>query len=517
MPVKAMHERGATAILIAISLLLLIGMAAVAIDIGAGKNERRLDQNTADASVMAAGVELMISGSVQEAVNAVKQYANTNLGRTVDQAEWTACADSEALPILSTVIPGVIGGSPCISFGNNSQGIAFAKVRVRVPNQSVPTTFGRVLGALSIETSAAAEADMDAVLNSGAFPSAIFANAQQGESFCIKTGTGSSNAASCGSPSSGDFGNFVPYFYTELAPGNPSTYCTSGNQPFPLSRVVADGLDHFLGTTPVIPGNRRNGADCPSFAGPAFPNRLDSGSGYSNSDITDGLIVGGNYDGPYTGRLTRKVWPSGTYGVANIFSFQVDNRPLWTYIDPSAAATGPAACSLAATGPTQNDGTNEADYILAQTRLTQCLSSNPPDGLFGADTDGVAGADIYLSPRLTIVPKYHQVLPIGNNSCCYDVKDFTPVFIEGVWTNNGPQWTCDGSMINVPGDYCQHEPGRTGTISITAAGQRKIDSASATVVSCEVLPGPEAPAERCNKIGTGGSTVTIFANLFLTR
>lgn len=516
-------QKGATAITLAASMMLLMGMAALAIDIGAGKNERRLDQNTADASVLAGGVELIVSGGLQQAVNAIKQYVDTNLGRTVAPADWTACTDPDALPVLSTSIPGVVGGSPCISFGSSTQGVAYAHVRVRVPNQDVPTSFGRILGFVNLETSAAAEAELLSTTASGAFPSAVFSGAAGGDSFCIKTGTGAANSASCGSPSSGDFGNFVPYFYTEVAPGNPSSLCTSGNQPAPLSRIIADGLDHFLGTTPSVPGNRRNGDNCPGFPGPAFPNRLDSGSGYSNADITSGLISGGSYDGAFTGRLTRKIWNPATYGTASLFGFTIDNRPLWTYIDP-AVVSGPgvpASCVTAAAGPARNNGpADEAAYVAAQAAMLSCLAdANVPDGLLGADTDGVAGPDIYLTPRLVIVPKYHQAASIGNNACCYDVKDFVPVFIDGLWTDNGPQWTCDGGMVNDPtNDYCKHEPGRTGTINIGSVGNRRVDSASASVLSCEVLPGPEPALERCKKVSTiGGNTITIFLNLVLTR
>lgn len=516
-------QRGATAITLAASLMLLMGMAALAIDIGAGKNERRLDQNTADASVLAGGVELIVSGGIQQAVDSIKQHVDTNLGRSVSAADWAACTDPSALPVLSSAIPGVVGGSPCISFGSSTQGVAYAHLRVRVPNQDVPTSFGRILGFVNLETAAAAEAELLSTTASGAFPSAVFSGAAGGDTFCIKTGTGAANSTSCGSPSTGDFGNFVPYFYTELDPGNPSSLCTSGNQPAPLSRIIADGLDHFLGSTPTVPGNRRNGADCPGFPGPGFPNRLDSGSGYSNADVTSGLISGGNYDGAYTGRLTRKLWNSGTYGTAQIFGYEIDNRPLWTYIDPAViAAPGvPASCQAAATGPTRNDGpADEAAYVAAQTDMADCLADpNVPDSLLGADTDGVAGPDIYLTPRLVIVPKYHQAGPIGNNSCCYDVMDFVPVFIDGVWTDNSPQWTCNGGMVNDPtNDYCKHEPGRTGTISIGSVGNRRVDSASASVLSCEVLPGPEPALERCKKVSSiGGGTITIFLNLVLTK
>ncbi len=521
-PFSPQSDRGATAVTVAITMVVIMGMAAVAIDAGGGFVERRLDQNTADTGVLSAGVELIVSGDVQTAIDSVKAIVDNNLDRTVTNADWAACADSSALAIPSNTIPGVVGGSNYISFGDNDDGVAFAKIRVRVPNQTSPSFFARVLGFGDLITSAAAEAQLDGFDESGAFPAAVFDGAGGGDTFCIKTGTGSANAESCGAPTTGDFGNFQPYFYTEINPGNPSTLCTSGNQPAPLARSVADGIDHFLGTSPGIPGARRNGGDCPGFAGPAYPNRVDSGSGYSNTDITRGMILGGNYDGNYTGRLTRTLW-GAPYGTARVFGEWIDNRPLWSYIDTSTItmASHPA-CWTASTGPDAHDDytdpVKELAFTTAHAAMRRCLQGanamppepNPPDSLFEAD--------LYTTKRLTIVPKYHQTAPIGNNSCCYDIKEFVPVFLDGIWTKIGPQWTCNNGIVNDPAaGICKHEPGRTGTLTVGAVGQRRIDSASAIVLTCEVLPGVDEPEEKCKKVETGSGTATVFLNLFLTR
>lgn len=508
-------ERGAIMIFVAISLVLLMGFAAIAVDYGSGVVERRLDQNTADTAVLSSGVQLIVSGNVQEAVDTAKDFVDTNLGRVVTAADWAACVDPEALQYPSTAVPGVTGGSDCISFGPNADGTAFAKIRVRIPNQTANTYFARILGFDGLETFAIAEAQLTGSGGmSGAFPAAVFSGAQTGDSFCIKTGTGAANKESCGAPSSGDFGNFQPYFYTEISPGAPKSLCTSGNQPAPLSRVIADGLDHFLGTTTAVPGNRRNGGDCPHFPGPLFPNRVDSGSGYSNNDITDGLVLGGDYDGIFTGRLTRRNW-GASYGSATIFQRDLDNRPLWSYVDTSVATqTAYPACWAASQGPAQHtssaNAAGEAAFQQAQQDMTDCLSSGPPDSLFVDD--------LWETPRLTIVPMYHQSTHLGNNACCYDIKGFVPVFIDGLWTDTGSQWTCDGGIVNdSEGGFCKHEPGRAGTIHINAGGLRKVDSASAIVLSCDVLPGVDTPGQKCSRVESGGNNVDIFLDLFLTR
>lgn len=513
-----MADHGATVVLVALVLFVLMGFAAIAVDYGSGVVERRLDQNTADTAVLSAGVELIVSGSAQEAVDSVRELVDTNLGRTVSAGEWAACVDDQGLEFSSDLMPGITGGSDCISFGPNDDGVAFGKIRVRVPTQTAPTYFARVMGFMGLDTFAAAEAQLTGSGGlSGAFPSAVFSGAGTGDTFCIKTGTGSANSASCGSPSAGDFGNFQPYFYTEVSPGNPSSQCTSGNQPAPLSRAIADGIDHFLGTTPTAPGNRRNGANCPQFPGPLFPNRVDSGSGYSSQNVTEGLVVGGSYDGNFTGRLTRKAWGS-TYGTASVFQRNLDNRPLWSYIDTGIfTMSTPQACVDAATGPDMHensaDVSAEVAFTQAQQDMLDCLRDpNVPDSLFVED--------LYESPRLTIVPKYHQNAPLGHNACCYDIMTFVPVFIEGIWTANGPQWQCTEGIINDPGQgYCKHEPGRTGTLHINAQGNRRVDSASAVILSCDVLPGVDQPAQKCAHVSTGGpgGGADIFVDLFLTR
>ena len=45
-------ERGATAVLVAASLFMLMGFAALVVDVGAGFNERRQDQSAADFAVL---------------------------------------------------------------------------------------------------------------------------------------------------------------------------------------------------------------------------------------------------------------------------------------------------------------------------------------------------------------------------------------------------------------------------------------------------------------------------------
>ncbi|HUP14512.1 MAG TPA: pilus assembly protein TadG-related protein [Acidimicrobiia bacterium] len=501
-------ERGATAILVAICLLLLMGMAALAIDISAAKNERRLDQNGADSSVLAGALEYALGGSAQSVVDEAKLFVDNNV-RIVPGTDWTACVDPQALAVLSSSIPGITGGSGCISF---QFGPDDALMRVRVPNQQTGTSFGRVLGVNQIATFAAAEATIFETAN-GSFPAGVFAGASGGDEFCIKTGS-AGGRDSCGGSTTGDFGSFQPYFYTEFGIGPQTSLCASGNAPAPLSRSMADGLDHRLGTTPTQPGTRENGDDCPGFPGPLNPNRVDSGGGYSNNDITDGLVMGGRWPGNsdlFTGRLTRGPYvgqvDAGTGGVFSLFGRSLDNRPLWTYIDPTEADS--VSCQRAAEMPgtpsfpfSPSSGPAIADWAAAEDLMQQCLAQ---------ETDLLFTSDIANTHRLSSVPQYHQATALGSNACCYDIRNFVPIFIQGLWTNEGPQWTCNGVTV-VSGSHCQHDPGMQGSISIAASGQQKVDSASALVIDCNQLPVPV-----CQSVAGSGAGDNAFFVLELTR
>jgi Flp pilus assembly protein TadG len=491
-------DRGVTTILVASSLILLMGIAAFAVDYSAALNERRQDQSAADTAALGGGLELIISTSannVQAAVDEAKRLAEENIGRAIPATDWANCVDPDALQFPSTTpAMGVTGGTECISF---NQG--FSQMRVRLPVQETATTFGRVLGVMSIGTDAAAEVTIDNP-GGGAFPAGVFAGSSAGTEFCIKTGTGSSSHESCGSPTAGNFGTFDPYFYTDLNPGNPDTTCVSGNgQPISLARAMADGLDHQLGIAASSPGNRINGDQCPGFPGPPHPNRVSNSSGYTANDVTYGLINGNNYDGAFTGRLSRGPYVNYSGNSIQVFGVSIDNRPLWSYIDPALASH--ASCIAATALP--DAPTDPTAYAAAKAVMQDCLA-NQNTQLFSED--------IAVTPRLAPVPRYHQAAALTNNGDLYDIKEFVPIFIQGIWTSEANNWTCTGTIETVPGDFCRHEPGMVGVITSSSPGQRKVDSASALLLSCAQLSEPT-----CRTIQAAGGPSTILFDLHLSR
>lgn len=139
------------AVIVAILAVFIFGLAALVVDLGYGRIERRQAQNTADAAALAGGNVLFkanpLAPDYATATAAVKNYANRNLG--VTDAEWSACSDSTPLSIPS--------GTPCISF---ELGSTAARVRVKIPTRDVGTTFARIVGVNSVQVSALARATL---------------------------------------------------------------------------------------------------------------------------------------------------------------------------------------------------------------------------------------------------------------------------------------------------------------------------------------------------------------------
>lgn len=508
---------------VASALVLLFGMTAVAVDVGAGFNERRADQTASDTAVVGGLLWSLIgttANTLQEGLDQAKAVASANSRNGITQADWNACTDPAGLARASNAVAlGLTGGSDCISWN-----ASFTKMRVRMPTQFVDTTFGRILGLSTLRTSAVAEAGIAGLGNGGSLPSGALGNAGGGTEICIKTGTGSSAIESCGAPSTGDFQNFRPYFYNEIDPAtSPNSACTSGEQTDPISRAFADGIDHYFASAPGLDmGLRQNGAQCPSFPGPAFPDHVQTAAGYQNTDITQGLVTGGNWDGAFNGRLDRGPYQSNPAGTSpngfSIFSFTIDNRPLWSYIDTSltlhpdcvAVASLPDNPTFQTT-PAYTVGTNTQfadDQVESWDETKQLMKAclaNQTGALF--DVDALA-----QSPRLASVPRFWETVPCSSNNCLYDIKDFVPVFIQDMWTTNTTSWVCTGEVIFVAGDHCRHQPGMTGEIAVSAPGQQRVSSASSYILRCEHFN-----EEVCKSVQTSTGTTTLIADIRLTK
>jgi Flp pilus assembly protein TadG len=155
-PTRLGGDDGAVAVLTAVLALLLFSVAALVVDLGIARDNRRQAQNTADAAALAASNALYGTdqvnrnqpGNFQAAVDAAKDYAEKNYGTS--DAEWNECTSSQALPY---VYPGT--RTNCISFDQSPYP---NNVLVQVPLRKQPTFFGGVLGYSGTTISAIAQA-----------------------------------------------------------------------------------------------------------------------------------------------------------------------------------------------------------------------------------------------------------------------------------------------------------------------------------------------------------------------
>lgn len=152
-------ERGAVAVLTAVLAVVLFGMAALVVDLGIARDNRRLAQNTADSAALAAANALYATtapnlnrpGDFDAAIKSAKSYAAENYGTT--EAEWAGCVNDEPLAIGASLT-----GTSCISFDS----FLYPKeVLVVVPLRKQPSMFGGVFGYTGVSIGALAQARLD--------------------------------------------------------------------------------------------------------------------------------------------------------------------------------------------------------------------------------------------------------------------------------------------------------------------------------------------------------------------
>lgn len=145
-------ERGAVAMIVAVSAVALFVFAALVVELGLARDTRRQAQNGADAAALAAANKLYddLGGvNLVAAVDEAKQYALENYG--VPLTAWGACTDSA---------PGgyqpAAGETGCVTFSPNLT--RPLEVRVRIPNRDVETPFGGLADVDSVTVGAIAHA-----------------------------------------------------------------------------------------------------------------------------------------------------------------------------------------------------------------------------------------------------------------------------------------------------------------------------------------------------------------------
>lgn len=329
------REKGATAMIVALCLILLMGMAAIAVDFGAATNERRQDQSAADVGSLAAAQFAKLTTGVGACAGFTgeelarcngAQVAMAVVNATLDSpgaAAWNLPAECVGMPMGYTASP----ITQCVAFNQNLQ-----RAWVRVPDIEVPTAFGRVLGVATINTSADAIAITSLARPNNLLPFLTPAISGGGNYECLKT-SGNPDWGVCqDTPSTGNFGSADYFIYGNELDG--STERCSGDTNGRLVYNIARGVDHPLSTHPSGTGSGiHETSSCPIFS--AEPNMLTGQPGVgSNLDV--GLTQGGtaNSVAPYDGRIEDAggvtVRNAGGGNPATV----LDDTPLWDFLAP---------------------------------------------------------------------------------------------------------------------------------------------------------------------------------------
>lgn len=430
-------ERGAAAVVVAITLLVLMGMAAIAIDLGAAWNERRQDQTAADLAVIAGTLSY---ASPTALVAEVKDTANANVVANVTDADWVACADPDR---PAGYIPFTIGGSTyqCISANPSF-------VRVRLPRQYTEATFGKVIGFDELTTYAVAEATILPPGGTGLLPFAVRNGSGAGE-LCLDTGTGSQITPPCDGNESGSFGNMAPPLF-----GNPflGTTPDCGNQTASegyVAEAIAMGVDHIIfkftsaewaatgwnpadNTSNSTVRNNSNMDFCTDIGAPVAAAAdgipinsvvIDTGNSMKTA-TTKGLITGTNFADGDDARLTRST-NTRQFGTSTVYN--VDNTPLWTFL---GNATGPGGHGLAYCDRATIMSLAALDA--KNLAMANCMKTYDTNGA----TAQIFSDAIMTSPRFGVAP-YLWHTNLGSGVSYRPVQKFAIVYVGGMRLNDG--------------------------------------------------------------------------------
>ncbi|MEA1903030.1 MAG: hypothetical protein U9N56_05825 [Actinomycetota bacterium] len=449
------NDRGASAILIAFAMMLLLGIAAVAIDLGAGFNERRQDQTTADLAGVAGGLSFGTdSAMVNQALAVARANLDTQYTNTEWQALWQGCTDpgrTAAFIPLSEPAAWGAGALDCLSMSPSF-------FRVRIPEQQTDTAFGQFLGVDTLTTDAYAVVTLWPTEGSGAFPFGIVAGAPAGEA-CLDTGPSGTLLPPCDDPASGSFGNIAPPLFGNTYQGT-LPKCdeqTSANNN--VAEAIAMGIDHLLwsypsaswtatgwsssdntGSATVLTSTVNmdlcnevtSGGETvaqPADGVPIDGVLIDTGNNVK-VDATVGLISPNDFTDGDKGRLWRTDNSIDVMSGGNVF--ELDNTPLWVHLFADGATSedgtvsygapyAPASCN-----PDEFPDTKTIDEL--NTQMQTCLTdyeNGPFSGQIFMDT-------IIDTPRFGVAPQlWHDNL--GSGLSYRPIERFRHIYLGGVW------------------------------------------------------------------------------------
>lgn len=152
------NESGQVLVLLTVAVAVLLGVAALVVDLGNRSQKLRQAQSSADSAVLAGAQEFMSPffyyyspPDWPSAIARVKNYVQVNFG-TDPNTGWSSCSDEAALAYL----PDTANSDECISADRE---VNPTRLRVRIPTTQLSTAFARAFGTTSpISKSASAVA-----------------------------------------------------------------------------------------------------------------------------------------------------------------------------------------------------------------------------------------------------------------------------------------------------------------------------------------------------------------------
>ncbi len=487
-------ERGATVVFMTLVLVVLMGFAALAVDLAHKWAQRRHDQAAVDTGALAGSLftedrsaALAIADAEDEVFRITYSTINPSVTPAEWEAQWVACTDPDRLAITSR--------TRCISFTDNLQ-----RMRVRLPNVPVDAAFGPVLGVQELPTTAAAVVLLKLHAAGDVLPFGLPSSAAGDAEVCLKSGVNPVPIEPCDGPNSGNFGYIeITNFGNESEEYQTVIDCTGDNAM--MVRNIVTGVDHPLGNVPgplppaVEDRDRDRCNEGPPNNWNSRPYTVLSQPGTPDWVLGAGLVEG-MADGPMfrDGRLAD---PGG----ASILGYPLDDKPLWEFIPGALQAAVddiPAICersSFFAPGSFDWDGDGVDEPNASHEHMIACIEAfatapGNPAPLFTLDSDGDAlnaEYDLQRSPRWAAVPEMWSA-DINNGTGPHDIRIMRPVFIQTLYA-------CQG------GSCGQFNPGETPDV---AGNGNNIDAMTAILLPdrmltadvIEVLRNPDGKIER---------------------
>lgn len=521
-------ERGAVLVISAIVIVVLMIFAALTVDLGLAWAVRRGEQTAADVSVLAAAVEFQSGGATaQGAVDELITFAVANADRFITTSQWNSCVDPEALGHTANdlVSAGVLTGpaTDCISFSEGGD-----EIRVRLPDNPVSTSFGRLAGIDVINVSAAANATIKTPTASNSPPFVVLAGRSAGDEVCLRTsssgsdmpglwvgngvGPGDDDNDNLEDPLDNDpthplasedryvpdpcdetafsspsqfFGTLNPWLYKDANPASkPDTSCRQpGSNVIDLG--IADGIDHNLSSfEPDYPGSPilvDGDIGCLQL----WPNTMETQTGFSAQRLKCGLIgtsAAGCGSGPvfdsitFTPRFQRG--PDYTPGGATFAGRNFENLPLWDYFRPDVlSVTVPTACQDLESLPAAANW----DYYDKKEFLLNCLTS------WNSSYEPLFDDRILQSGRFAFIPQLAESALAGS----VHFNQFVPIWFQKMYqsgsSSGNPDPMCFSQAETATGNsgWYWHEAGQPFNCG---KANQNVDRLSGIVLDCGMFP-----------------------------